>query len=254
MLQTAIEAAKAAGAVLLNYFEMTDLEREEKDDKSFVTKADKETEAVIVDIIRRAHPDHGIVGEEGADVNSGAEFQWVIDPIDATRNFANGIPIFAISIAVVHAGEPIVGVLYNPVTESLYAAEKGKGMTVNGKSARVSTQAADAGMVTLGPGQKEKDRLFAIIANAEKHFRSVRYLGCTAIELAYVARGGTEAFICLGLKKWDYAAGRLLVTEAGGTVTDFAGNPCDIEQNYFVATNGVAHGAALALVNSVPAN
>lgn len=253
MLETAIEAAKAAGAVLEKYFETTALERTEKDDKSFVTKADTEAEEIIAGFIRERFCDHCIVGEEGVEVNLGADYQWVVDPIDATRNFTNGIPVFAVSIAVLHKGIPVVGVVYNPATDSLYAAEKGKGATFNGKPMRVSERSAEKGTVTFGPGQGDaKDKLRAFFIEGEKHFRSVRYLGCTALELAYVARGGTESFVCIGLKPWDYAAGRLLVLEAGGTITDYQGNECDIQQNYFIASNGLAHQAALDLVASVP--
>lgn len=250
MLETAIEAAQHAGAQVEKYFETTGLERNEKDDTSFVTKADTEAEEVIVSLIRERFPDHGILGEEGSEVNSEAEYQWVIDPIDGTRNFTNGIPLFAVSIAVLYQGEPVVGVVYNPATHSLYAAEKGKGATFNGAPMRVSVQDAKKGVVTFGPGQGDaKEKLRAFFQNGEHYFRSVRYLGCTALELAYVARGGTEGFVCIGLKPWDYAAGRVLLLEAGGTITDYEGKACGIEQNYFIASNGVAHEALRALVS-----
>lgn len=251
MLDTAIKAAQRGGEILAKYFEQPILEREEKDDKSFVTKADTGAEAAIVNILKKEFPDHGFVGEEGADERTDAEYCWVIDPLDGTRNFVNGIPIFAISIALVRAGTVVAAVVHNPVTRSLYAAERGKGATYNGAPAHVSAQVATAGVVTFGPGQKEKDKLNALLTNAETYFKSKRYLGCTALELSYVARGGTEAYVCIGLKQWDYAAGALLVQEAGGTITDFDGKPCTIDQNYFIASNGVAHGAALSLVQSI---
>ncbi len=249
MLHTATEAAEKAGKILEGYFETTGLERTEKDDKSFVTKADTEAEELIVSLIRERFPDHGILGEEGSEVNPEAEYQWVIDPIDGTRNFTNGIPLFAVSIAVLYRGEPVIGVVYNPATGSLYAAEKGKGATFNGSPMRVSVQEAKKGLVTFGPGQGDaKEKLRTFFQNGESYFRSVRYLGCTALELAYVARGGTEGFVCIGLKPWDYAAGRLLILEAGGTITDYEGKECGIEQNYFIASNGVAHEALKSLV------
>ncbi len=249
MRETAIDAAKQAGTILASYFEEIGLEREIKEDASFVTKADKEAEALIVSLIQKRFPEHGIVGEEGSNVNPGAEYQWILDPLDGTSNFVNGIPIFAVSIAIAHAGLPIVGVVYNPITNSLYVAEKGKGTTYNGRPARVSAQKADEGVVSFGPGKKERQRMRTLLANSSEHFKS--FLGGTALELAYIARGGTEGFICLGLSPWDYAAGRLLVTEAGGTFTDLEGNDCDLTQNYFLASNGVAHEALKALANSV---
>lgn len=254
MLEVAIEAAKEAGKVLANYFEMTGLERELKDDKSFVTKADRESEAIIVERIRRAFPDHGILGEEGADVNPGAEYMWIIDPVDGTANFVNGIPIFGISIAVAKDNQTVAAVVYNPVTNSLYAAEKGKGVTYNGKTVAVSSQQADAGVLTLaGISSEDKDRVRRLFSISNKHFKSTRILGCCAVELGYVARGGTEAFICLSHKPWDYAAGQLLVTEAGGRITDLAGNPCDLTARSFIASNGATHGAVEALMAAVPA-
>jgi myo-inositol-1(or 4)-monophosphatase len=250
MLNIAIEAAEKAGEALSKYFEMTGLEREEKDDKSFVTQADTEAEAAIVDVVTKVFPTHGFLGEEGHDTNPDAEYRWVVDPLDATRNFANGIPIFAVSIAIVQKGVPVAAVIHNPVTRSLYTAEKGKGAAYNGMPMRVSVQAAKDGIVTFGPGQKDKDQLNELFMKSENFFKSKRYLGCTALELAYVARGGTEAFVCIGLKTWDYAAGALLVSEAGGTITGFDGAPWTIAQNYFVASNGVAHDAVLGLVKA----
>lgn len=254
MLEVVIEAAQKAGEVLAKYFEMTGLEREEKDDKSFVTAADTEAEAAIIDEVTKAFPTHGFLGEEGHDTNPDAEYRWVVDPLDATRNFANGIPIFAVSIAVVRAGVPVVAVVYNPVTRSLYAAERGKGMTYNGRRATVSKQEAKLGIVTFGPGQKDKEKLNVLFMKSETFFKSKRYLGCTALELAYVARGGTEGFVCIGLKKWDYAAGTLLIEEAGGTITDWGGMPWTLEQNYFIASNGIAHESLMQLVGAVHTN
>lgn len=251
MREIAIEAAKKGGEVLAKYFEMVGLEREEKDDKSFVTKADREAETAIVATISTAFPDHGLLGEEGADVNPEARFKWVIDPLDGTSNFVNGIPLFAVSIAVVENNDPILAVLWNPITNSLYVAEKGKGAEYNGRRIGVSSQEAKDGVVSFGPAKSEKQRARDMVPATGERFKSARILGCCALELGYIARGGTEAFICLGLKPWDYAAGVLLVREAGGKVTDLEGNSCDLAQNYFVASNAVAHEAALALVNAV---
>jgi myo-inositol-1(or 4)-monophosphatase len=245
MIEVAIEAAKKGGEALSKYFDSPDLRHSIKEDATFVTAADTEAEEAIVSVITAAFPQHGILGEEGSDTNPNAEFRWVIDPLDGTKNFANGIPIFAVSIGLLKDEEVVVAVVYNPVTRSLYAAERGKGATYNGAPAHVSEQSADMGVITFGPGQKDKDALNKAFEVSEKFFKSKRYLGCAALDLAYVARGGTEAFICIGLKKWDYAAGALLVTEAGGKITDYRGGAWSMEQNYFIASNGVAHAAAL---------
>jgi myo-inositol-1(or 4)-monophosphatase len=251
ILQVAIAAAKRAGKILLFHYDCEGLERILKEDQSFVTKADKEAETAIVEEIRAHFPEHGIVGEEGGERVSNSEYSWVIDPLDGTSNFINWIPLFAVSIAVLHKGEPVVAVVYNPIASFLCSAAKGKGTFVNGERVVVSTDTPDMGLVTFGPGKKGKELLNKLLSVTESYFKSKRYLGCTALELAYVARGGTEGFVCLGLNKWDYAAGILLVKEAGGMVTDFSGKPCTLEQNYFLASNGLIHDSLVKMVGSV---
>jgi len=248
MRDIAIEAAIKAGEIAKKYFELTTLERALKDDRSLVTIADKESEEAIVKCILGKFPDHGIVGEEGAAENPDAEYQWVIDPIDGTSNFINGIPIFGASIALAKGGEVILGVIYNPVTDSMYVAEKGKGATYNGKTIQVSEQEPKDGMVTFGFGAGLGTLRDEMLLAANAHFRSRRVLGSTAIELCFVARGGIEGTIIKALKPWDYAAGALIVTEAGGTVTDHQGNPWKLDSKDLLASNGVAHDVLLALV------
>lgn len=251
MLETAILAAEASGVVADRYFESPELKKEFKDDKTLVTAADREIEEICVALIRERHPDHGIVGEEGANVNPDAEYQWVIDPIDGTGNFANGIPFFALSIAVMKDHLPVAAVVYNPVTRGLYAAEAGKGATWNGHAMRVSDNGPDRATVTVGYSQKEKRAAFNFIGESPRFVRSGRLLGSCALELALVANGSTDGFACLGLNKWDYAAGWLLVKEAGGTLTSCEGNTCTLADNYFIASNGKTHDAVLALVQEV---
>lgn len=248
LLEVATAAARKAGALTLRYFEEAGLAREVKDDKSFVTAADTEADAVIVEEIRRQFPDHGILSEESEERTSSSPYRWVIDPLDGTANFVNGIPLFAVSIAVLESGVPVAGVVYQPVGDSLYAAEKGKGFLWRGKPARVSDGGSEHAMVSFGPSKKEKHRLNQMLSNAEAFVKSKRYLGCTALELGFVARGGTEGFVCIGLNKWDYAAGVLLVEEAGGMITDFEGKPWVFgTSDYFIASNGKVHDALLAL-------
>jgi len=138
MYDIAIQAARGGGAILMQYFQKTGLEREIKDDKSFVTAADTESEEEIVSVIRAAYPDHDIVGEESGELGNASAYQWVIDPLDGTTNFVNGIPLFAVSIAVLKDGVPVVGVVYNPATDAMYSAEKGSGLRWNDKPAQVS--------------------------------------------------------------------------------------------------------------------
>lgn len=248
MRETAIEAARKGGEVARKYFELASLERQFKDDASIVTVADKEAEAAIVACITAAYPDHGLMGEEGASINPEAEYQWVIDSIDGTANFANGIPIFGVSIALARAGEVILGVVYNPATDSLFVAEKGLGATYNGSPIHVSAQTAKAGLITFGTGAGLSEYRDAKLIESQKYFKARRVLGSTAVELCYIARGGVEGTLIRGLSPWDYAAGALIVTEAGGMVTDHAGNPWQLESRDLIASNGAAHEALQALV------
>lgn len=250
LLKVAMEAAKKGGAVVSNYFE-TVIRREVKEDKSFVTAADKESETAILTEIKKHFPDHGILSEESAEEKSSSPYSWVIDPLDGTANFLNGIPMFAVSVAVLKDGVPVAGVVYHPIGDAMYAAAKGKGMTWKGKSAHVSEDTHEHAMISFGPGKKEKEHLNKMLYNAESFVKSKRYLGCTALELGFVARGGTEGFICIGLNKWDYAAGVLLVAEAGGEITDFQGKPWVFgSSDYFIASNGKIHSGLLKLAAS----
>ena len=250
LLAVAISAAKKAGDITLRYFE-TSVTREVKTDNSFVTAADREAEGAIIGEIKRYFPAHGIIGEESGEKKGASEFQWVIDPLDGTANFVNGIPLFSVSIAVLKDGAPVAGVVYQPIGDSLYAAEKGRGTTWKGTQVRVSDGGTEHAMISFGPGKKEKERLNRLLSATEQFVKSKRYLGCAALELAYLARGGTEGFICFGLNKWDYAAGVLLVSEAGGKITDFSGVPWHFgDSDYFIASNGVAHDALVSLVKA----
>ena len=248
LLNVAIEAAKAGGKIIDRYFE-TGIERTVKDDKSFVTSADTKAERAIIGHIKKHFPGHSILSEESGAETHNSRYQWIIDPLDGTANFLNGIPLFAVSIAALKDGVPIVGVIYNPVGNSLYAAEKGKGTFLNGKRVEVSNEDTEHAVITFSPGKKEKARLNKIFSLAEEFVKAKRYLGCAALDLAYVACGGTEGVFFLGLNKWDYAAGVLLVAEAGGTITGFDGKPWVFGGgDYFVASNGKVHHTLLKLL------
>jgi len=170
--------------------------------------------------------------------------------LDGTTNFINGLPLFCVSVALIHKGVVIVAVIYQPLLKLLFHAERGKGMFCNGKRVKVSDQDAKSGMVTfgIGKGSAIKERVAKMFREAPKHIMKYRYLGSAALELAYLARGGTEGVINLGSEKWDYAAGTLLVEEADGKITDFNGKPWDISERFFVASNGVVHDNLLRLV------
>ncbi|MEX2008422.1 MAG: inositol monophosphatase family protein [Candidatus Spechtbacterales bacterium] len=249
----AIEAAKAGGVVAEHYFE-TALVKREKDDTSIVTRADEESERAIIEVLKKHTPDFSIAGEEGGEVVGSQPYRWHVDPIDGTSNFANSIPLFAVSVGLEKDGELIAGVVYNPVIPSLFYAEKGQGAFWNdGIPLHVSSQRASEGMVTYGRSRKPEDREPSEVLRAElsRSAKSARVFGCCALELAYVARGGTEGFVCLGLSTWDYAAGVLLVQEAGGRVSDLSGNPWEFGNGYFLASNGVVHNDIVAITKKL---
>lgn len=249
-LKIAIQAALEAGAVLKGYFE-GDIEKELKDDESFVTVADKESEEIIKNIIGKNFPTHSILGEETGLTENDNDNVWHIDPVDGTFNFANGIPIFAVSIALERKRDIVIGVVYNPATGSLFYTEKGKGAWLNNKKITVSKEGRETGMLTSGFSKDEKARKLkdSIRTEFPAHFiKTTRNLGCMALELAFLARGGIEVCVQYGLKTYDFAAGALLVLEAGGTITNFDGSEWKFPGNQFLASNGVFH---TELVNKI---
>ncbi len=248
-LKVAIKAALKAGKIIEKYFE-TEILKEFKEDKSIVTLADKESEDVIKKIILKAFPEHSILGEETGMTGKKSEFVWHVDPVDGTRNFAHGIPIFAVSIALVCDDKVILGVVYNPASRSLFYAELGKGAYMNDKRIFVSKDGREHSMMTISPSRKENDKnlMRELFYSLPKIVGPTRNLGSTAIELAYVSRGGLEANIQLGLETYDFAAGTLLIQEAGGKITTLEGKPWKFPNNYFIVSNGVFHDL---LVNEV---
>jgi len=241
-LKVAIMAALEAGKILEKYFE-TEILKEFKEDKSIVTRADKESEEIIKKIISEAFPLHSILGEETGLSGKESEYVWHVDPVDGTRNFANGIPLFAVSIALVRKNEVVEGVVYNPSTRSIFYASKDKGTYLNEKRIFVSKDDKDHAIVTVSPSHldHEKSLLLGLYNDLPQTIRSVRNFGCTAVELAYISRGGLEANIQLGLNTYDFAAGTLLVSEAGGKITTLEGKPWKFPENKFIASNGVFH-------------
>ena len=175
---------------------------------------------------------------------------WLIDPLDGTLNFSRGLPNFAVSIAMTENGETKIAVVYNPITNSLFQAETGKGAYWNGEKMSVSgLKDSASSIVTFGRARDEENKKKTLDMINKIYFKShQRILGCSALELAWVASGRLEGFISMGLKRWDVAGGLLLVAEAGGKVTDFEGGDLDKEDNYFLATNGRIHEELLAIL------
>jgi myo-inositol-1(or 4)-monophosphatase len=254
MLNFAIQTAREAGRVLAEKFGRA-LQVSNKGDIDLVTEADIASERLIVERIRGYHPRHAILTEESGDVfiDGGADsnYKWIIDPLDGTTNYAHGYPIFCVSIALEHEGRVVVGVVYDPTRDELFAAERGDGATLNGRRVRVSdTDEFNRALICTGFPYDVRER-----NDFARHFRnfimqaqSVRRDGSAALDLAYVASGRFEGFYEEGLRPWDVAAGVLLVEEAGGRVTHFDGSPFHIYQPPIAASNGLIHDAMLRIL------
>jgi len=242
----AIRAALEAGKIL-EWHQETEIKRGVKEDKSMVTLADTESEELIKRIISEKFPDHSIIGEETDPIIKEGSYTWYVDPVDGSRNFAHQIPFFAISISLICDEKILVGVVYNPATRALFYAETGKGAYLNDKLIHVSKSGHDKCIVTVSSGRKPPDlkiRRNLLRDLPERVVSSVRDFGCTALDLAFVARGSTEADIKLGFKTYDAAAGILLVLEAGGKVTGINGRDWTLsDEGSFIASNGVFHDA-----------
>ena len=244
--------AREAGARLREYF-LAGVETEYKGDVDLVTVADRTVETLIRTRLGEVFPHHGIYGEEGTRERLDAEYRWYVDPLDGTTNFAHGFPQFCVSMGLERRpngikheedGELIAGVVYGPMRDELFAAERGRGTRINGKPIHVSRvpQLAEALLATGFPSRKRH-------SSPNIHFyqeftlrsHGVRRAGSAALDLAYVASGRMDGFWELNLNPWDTAAGILLVQEAGGSVTDFAGAPVRLASDEVLASNGLIH-------------
>jgi myo-inositol-1(or 4)-monophosphatase len=241
-LEVAIDAAREAGALLA-----TDFGRPKnisyKGEVDLVTESDRRAEALIVDRLRSHFPSHAIVAEEGS-AAPGERFCWHIDPLDGTTNFAHGYPCFAVSIGLLEAGDPLVGAVFNPISGELFTAARGEGAWLEHKSIRVSTTGKlAASLVATGFPTDRRRQSINISYYWEYTLRShgVRRDGAASLDLCALACGRFDGFWEFGLKSWDTAAGMLIVTEAGGMVTDFAGRPYHPGDPEVLVTNGRIH-------------
>jgi myo-inositol-1(or 4)-monophosphatase len=241
ILDAAEEIARDAGALLLE-FAARGVEVERKGDVDLVTQADRASEARIVAEIRRRFPDHAILAEEGGGTTGRPRGKplWVVDPLDGTTNFAHGVPLWSVSIGVLREGLPAAGVVFDPSRNECFTAVRGEGARRNGAPIRVSSAMvlADALLVTGFPYDVRTASVDNLdhFARLMKRSRAVRRLGSAAIDLAWTACGRFDGFWELKLHPWDVAAGWLLVTEAGGTVTRFDGSPFHVDSDEIVAT------------------
>lgn len=249
MLNIATRAARSAGRILLRYFDRADqLSVQTKSRNDFVSEVDRTAEAAIIEELRRTYPNHAILAEESGAQGKG-EYQWVIDPLDGTTNYLHGLPQFSVSIALKYRRHLECGVVYDPLREEMFTASRGQGAQVNDRRIRVANRPSLEGTL-IGTGfpfrdQRHLDAYIGMFKTLIQETAGLRRPGSAALDLAYVAAGRTDGFWELGLSQWDFAAGALMVTEAGGTVTDIAGGDRHLETGNVVAGNLKVHKAML---------
>jgi len=254
MLNNIIEIAKEAGQIVREGFGKTvDIEFK-TNESNLVTHIDKASEKRIIDYVKKEFPTHGILAEESGESKNTSEYIWVIDPLDGTTNFAHGFPIFSVSIGVQKKGLTLAGVVYDVMRDVVYSAESAGGAYANDKRINVSSnnKLQRALLVTGFP--------YNIAANPENAFerfialtkasRGMRRLGSAAIDFCYVANGVFDGFWEVDLHPWDICAGKLILEEAGGIVTDFNGEPINIFSNKIMATNKHIHNQMVEVINN----
>ena len=242
----AVEIALEAGKFLKGKFHETH-DIIYKGEIDLVTEADRGCEALLIARIEKAFPGHGILAEETRGAAENKALTWIIDPLDGTTNYAHQYPVFCVSIALQRDGEVIVGAICNPMMEELFVVEKGKGAFLNGKRLAVSAT-AELTRSLLSTGfpydiRVNPDNNINYFGAMAVRSQAIRRAGAAALDLAYVAAGRFDGFWELKLHPWDTAAGCLMVTEAGGVVTDLFGGPFDLYSPHILATNGRIHGA-----------
>jgi len=249
--RVSIGAAYKGAEQLRRYFGNLD-EIIKKGDIDLVTKADTASERAIVTEIQSRFPDHSILAEESGFSEGSSNYQWIIDPLDGTTNFANHLGLFAVSIAFAIDGQPVIGTVMNPETGELFTACKGKGAALNGVRIIVSeTDRVSDSLLVTGFPYDFKTMLRPLMLRFEnclKAARGVRRLGSAALDLCYVACGRFEGFWEQNLKPWDTAAGIVIAREAGALVTDFSGNTFNIDDMEILATNGKIHNKMIVLL------
>lgn len=250
--EVAQQAARLAGAVISRYFRDGVVMRS-KESYNLVSDCDLEAERAIVGVIKQAFPDHAVLGEEAHQDNIDAEHLWVVDPLDGTNNFAHQIPHFAVSIAYYHQGLAQCGVIYNPIREDWYIAERGGGARHNGRVVRVSEkQRLDEVLIGVGfyydRGAMMEATLMAVRDLFRQKIHGIRRFGTASLDLCFVATGAMGAYFEYQLSPWDFAAGQLFLEEAGGRITTCRGEPLPLAKTSALASNGYLHDAVLPIV------
>jgi len=245
LLATALAAAHAGVEVVSRYFRGADLEVRRKGENDFVTRADRESEAAVLAVIRERFPDHRVLAEEGGGAGVGqGEHEWLIDPLDGTTNFLQGLPIYSVSVACRRGEELLVGVIEDPEGGNLFSAVRGEGALWNGRRMWTSArEGLDGAFLATGypfRALSTLDMYLAIFRDVFRRAKAIRRCGSAALDLAYTAAGVYDGFFEFRLSPWDIGAGALMVREAGGVVTDLDGGA-----GSFMSGNVVAGGAAV---------
>jgi len=255
MLNVAIKAARAAGAIINRAsMDLDILKINTKAPNDFVTEVDQAAEEVIIETLLQAYPDHGILAEESGRTrgNKTSEFVWIIDPLDGTTNFIHGFPVYCVSIALAHRGVIQQAVVYDPTRNDLFYATKGRGAYLNDKRLRVSkrTRMSDALIGTGFPFRKGDNfkRYVKMFEEVMQQCAGLRRPGAAALDLCYVAAGYYDAFFETGLQPWDLAAGSLIVTEAGGLIGNFTGESDYLYQREVVAGGPKIYGQLVQIL------
>ena len=245
---------KASRFLIRDFGEIENLQVSEKGPGDFVTSADKRTEKILIEELQKSHPEYGIITEETGHINKlNTKNRWIIDPIDGTMNFMNGIPQFAISIGYEEEGEVKCGVIFNPILNEMFCAEKGNGAYLNNSRIRVSNKKKikDALLVTGGPkgGSKIKEKIFSEYIKISKQVSNVRKFGSASLDLAYVACGRFDGYWQRELNFWDIAAGTIILKEAGGFIDFFEDDENLPLKKNILATNSNIHEELKELLN-----
>jgi len=233
---------KASKTLIRDFGEIENLQVSLKGPGDFVSVSDKRVEKILIDELQKARPNYSILSEEIGEINNDKSFRWIIDPIDGTSNFLHGIPHFAISVGLEHDKEIICGIIYDPIKDEMFTAEKGNGSYLNNQRMRVSSRSElkDCILFTGGPKHGAVDGELSMkeyTKFSSKIITPIRKLGSAALDMAYVAAGRCDGFWQRNLNYWDIAAGIILDKEAGGFVTDFSGEYQYIENKTILATN-----------------
>jgi myo-inositol-1(or 4)-monophosphatase len=248
-LEVALSAAKEAGEVLRKGFGWQHSIRY-KGEVDLVTEVDEQAEQLIREILLGAFPAYGMLAEEGGTLVGEVDARWIVDPLDGTTNYAHGLPIFCVSVALERSGEVVLGVVHDPMHEETFVAERGRGATMNGEPIKVSdTDELIRALIATGfpYDRAEMPEALELFGRLAASTQGMRRLGSAALDLCYVASGRIDGYYERGIWPWDLAAGSVILEEAGGKLTNYRGGKLDLAGREIVASNGCLHSATTRL-------